>query len=142
MFWSGLNLNVEVMGRYIKCKINGELEYVWKYVLGVQPSEMYRIYEELGVGEYHPIRYRYEFSENEEDEDDLTYEYVETGQVADGDILILNRKDIEELKKWLEVLKQDSEKSKDTCFISMVEAIKNFMLRYPHQKEFVLEGEF
>jgi hypothetical protein len=72
----------------------------------------------------------------------LTYEYVETGQVADGDILILNRKDIEELKIWLEVLKQDSEKSKDTCFISIVEAIKNFMLRYRHQEEFVLEDEF
>ncbi|WP_332978974.1 hypothetical protein [Microcoleus sp. A003_D6] len=130
------------MGRYIECKINGELENVWKYVFGAQPSEMYRIYEELGVGEYHPVRYRYEFSENEKDEDDLTYEYVETRQVAEGDILILNRKDIEELKTWLEVLKQDSEKSKDTCFISMVEAIKNFMLRYPHQEEFVLEGEF
>jgi hypothetical protein len=62
MFWSGLNLKVEVMGRYIECKINGELENVWKYVLGAQPSEMYRIYEELGVGEYHPVRYRYEFS--------------------------------------------------------------------------------
>ena len=141
MFWSGLNLKVEVMGRYIECKINGKLEYVWKYGFGA-PSEMYRSYEELGVGEYHPVRYRYEFSENEEDEDDLTYEYAETRQVADGDILILNRKDIEGLKIWLEVLKQDSEKSKDTCFISMVEAIKNFMLRYPHQEEFVLEGWF
>ena len=128
------------MGRYIECKINGEFKNVWKYVLGVQPSEMF--YEELGVGEYHPVRYCYEFSENEEDEDDLTYKYAETRQVADGDILILNRKDIEELKIWLEVLKQDSEKSKDTCFISMVEAIKNFMLRYPHQEEFVLEGWF
>ncbi|MEG4292330.1 hypothetical protein Q5692_25355 [Microcoleus sp. C2C3] len=142
MFWSGLNLKVEVMGRYIECKINGEFEYVWKYVLGGQPSEMYRIYEELGVGEDHPVRYRYEFSKNEEDEDDLTYEYVETRQVADGDILILNRKDIEELKIWLELLKQDSEKTKDRWFISMVEAIKNFMLRYPHQEEFVLEGDF
>lgn len=142
------------MGRYIQCQINGEFEIVWKYGLGAQPSEMYRIYEELGVGEYHPVLYNYKFSQNEEDqdgltyeyeyddEDGLTYEYVETGQVADGDILILNRKDIEELKKWLEVLKQDSEKSKDTWFIAMIEAIKNFMLRYPHQEEFVLEGEF
>ena len=130
MFWSGLNLKVEVMGRYIECKINGKLEYVWKYVLGGQLSEMYRIQEELGVGEYHPVPYCYEFSKNEEDEDDLTDEYVETRQVADGDILILNRKDIEELKIWLELLKQDSEKTKDRWFISMVEAIKNFMLRY------------
>ena len=105
------------MGRYIECKINGKLEYVWKYVFGGQLSEMYRSYEELGVGEYHPIRYRYELSENEEDEDDLNYNYAETRQVADGDILILNRKAIEELKIWLELLKQDSEKSKDRWFI-------------------------
>ncbi len=72
----------------------------------------------------------------------MTYEYAEIRQVADGDILILNRKDIEELKIWLELLKQDSEKSKDRSFIWMVEAIKNFMLRYPDQEEFVLEGWF
>ncbi len=60
MFGSGLNLKVEVMGRYIECKINGKLAQVWKYGFGA-PSEMYRIYEELGVGEYHPVRYRYEF---------------------------------------------------------------------------------
>ena len=129
------------MGRYIECKINGKLEQVWKQGFGV-PSEMYRINEELGVGEYHPVRYRYEFSENEEDEDDLNYKYAETRQVADGDILILNSKDIEELKIQLELLKQDSEKSKDRSFIWMVEAIKNFMLRYRDREEFVLEGWF
>ena len=51
------------MGRYINCKIGNDYEIVWKYGLGVQASEMNRISIELGIGEYHLIRYMDEESQ-------------------------------------------------------------------------------
>jgi hypothetical protein len=43
----------------LSVKSMGRGKNVWKYVFGLQPSEMYRIYEELEIGEYHPVRFVY-----------------------------------------------------------------------------------
>jgi len=81
------------MGRYIGCEVNGESLDVYKYGLGEQSSEMYRISEELRIGEYHLISYTYD-----EETDEASYEYIdESSEDVDGDILILDRTDIEKL---------------------------------------------
>jgi hypothetical protein len=125
------------MGRSISCRVNEKLETVWRYLFGSQPSEMYRIYEELGVGEYHPFRFEYE-----DDQVEGIYEYLLTRQGADGDILILDSTELEELNVYLQNLQADAEKSKETRYIAMIIAIRDFMLRYPNQKEFVFESDF
>jgi len=123
------------VGRWIECKINGQRENVWKYVFGLQPSEMYRIYEELEIGEYHPVRFVYSqgFSQR-------TYEYLKTRREADADILILNRGNIEEINEWIEVLKEVRLCGRDKWLAPMMEAIRDFMIKYPEQEEFVFEG--
>jgi hypothetical protein len=96
------------MGRYINCEVNGESETVYKYVLGIQISEMHRISTELGIGEYHLIRNAYNEDDYENEEDDAqkpAYEYVdEQSDDVDGDILILRRSDIEKLNENIDVL--------------------------------------
>jgi hypothetical protein len=80
------------MGRSIRCEVDGKRETVWQYLFGSQPSEAHRIYEEFGIGEYHPFCYDYE----DDDEVQHCYKYLPTRQGADGDILILNREDLED----------------------------------------------
>ncbi|MEO0826802.1 MAG: hypothetical protein AAFX95_22985 [Cyanobacteria bacterium J06639_16] len=136
------------MGRYITCEISGRSQNVWKYAFGDQPSEMYRIYEELGIGEYHPVRFK-----SSEDGTGWIYEYLSDYEGAERDILILNRSDLGKLKKCLDVLKQDSDQwlkllqydvsnNQKIWFAGMVEAIYEFMLKYPQQDVFTFEGEF
>jgi hypothetical protein len=123
------------MGRYITCEAAGKRETVWKYLFGSQPSEAYRIYEELGIGEYHPFCDDYD-----DDEAQPRYQYLPTRQGADGDILILNRGDLEKLSSCLETLKADG--SQAARYIWMIEAIRDFMLKHPHQEKFTFESEF
>lgn len=115
------------MGRYITCEINGCIEDVYKYAFGLQSSEMYRIADELNIGVYH--------------------------EGIEGDTLILERSDIEPLKacvtelrkdsdKWFKDLQYDIENGKQIWYTLMVEAICDFMLKYPDQEKFVFEGEF
>jgi hypothetical protein len=125
------------MGRYIRCEVDGKSEMVWKYLFGSQPSEAYRIYEELGIGEYHPVCYDYENGEN--DRVQPPYKYLPTRQGAPLDILILNREDLEELSSCLETLKTDG--SKKAQYICMIEAIRDFVLKHPHQEKFIFESE-
>lgn len=127
------------MGRYISCKINGQWELVWKYGFGTQSSEMYRIHEELGVGEYHPVCIQYQ----ETPAGKLrSYAYLDTRRGADGDILILRRADIEALGEWLDILSEMCERQKDPWFVAMIEAIQTFVHLHADQEEFLLEGEF
>ncbi len=93
------------MGRYICC---GE-DLVWKYALGEQPSEMYRIHEELGIGEY---------TFNEE-----------------GDTLILRRSDLELLDRALRELKLTQTQSQN-YFLDMIDAICDYMREHPDRGEF------
>jgi hypothetical protein len=128
------------MGRCIEAKINGDWEFVWKYVFGAQSSEMYRIYEDFGIGEYHPICIEYREDETGEHR---VYEYLETRSGADADILILKQNDVVELGEWIEVLSGDNSlKKKDEYFIAMLEAIRNFMLVHSDHEEIIFEGEF
>jgi hypothetical protein len=128
------------MGRCIESKINGEWEFVWKYVFGAQSSEMYRIYEDLGIGEYHPVSIEYK---DDETGKHRVCEYLETRSGADADILILKQDDVIELSEWIEILREDSSlRKKDECFIAMLEAIRNFMLVHSEHDEIIFEGEF
>jgi hypothetical protein len=114
--------------------------------LGGQPSEMYRIHEELGLGKYYPIRNTYVNG----DRGLLAIcEYLESRIEADGDILILNRKDIQELGQWLDLLREDcntrkehSDYHKYECYVSMIDAIYNFATSHLDREEFIFEGEF
>ena len=126
------------MGRYINCKIGNKYEMVWKYGLGVQDSEMHRISTELGIGEYHLIRYM-----DDESEEDLKYEYVLEDQTdVDGDILILSRSDVEKLEVQIESLKKADMANANEWFIAMTEAIRDFIVEHSEQDRFVFEGEF
>lgn len=128
------------MGRCIKAKIQGDWEFVWKYVFGTQSSEMYRIYEDLGVGEYHPVCIEYRKDETGEHR---VYEYLETRSGADTDILILKQSNVIELGEWIEVLSGDSSlRKKEKYFIAMLEAILSFMLVHSDHEEIIFEGEF
>ena len=108
------------MGRHIRCKFSSNTEknnrygyeHVWKYRLGSQPSEMHRIYDELGIGKY------------------------ALKSDANEDVLVLNRSDIEKLEKEIDRLKDNS-----SNFLDMIKAIRDFMFRYPERNEFILEGE-
>ena len=126
------------MSRFIRCRIDGKSKTAYQYLSGSQPCEAYRIYEEFGIGEYHP--FFYDYGDDEEDEVQPRYKYLPTRQGADGDILILNREDLEELSSCLETLKADG--SQAARYIWMIEAIRDFMLKYPHQKRFTFESEF
>ena len=127
------------MGRYINCKIDGEWEIVWKYVFGAQSSEMYRIHEDLGLGEYHPVCIEDRKDENGE----YLYQYVESRSAADYDILILKQDDVVELNEWIEVLEGDTSlNKKNKHFIAMLKAMRNFMLARADREEIVFKGEF
>jgi hypothetical protein len=94
--------NGGIMDRYIECMIDDEYETVWKYGLGVQNSEMSRINTELGIGEYHLIRYI-------DDDVDIKYEYLSENHAyedIDGDILILHRNDFKKLEMQIQSLKK------------------------------------
>ncbi len=120
------------MGRYIECQVGREYEIVWKYGFGVQNSEMMRIHTELGLGEYHLIQY-----------DEEEYQYVPEDEMdVDGDILILDRKDIPKLKEQIQLCKGKEKTEADQWYIGMLEAICNFMVEHPEQDQFVFEGEF
>jgi hypothetical protein len=137
------------VGRYINCKIGDEYETVWKYGFGVQNSEMHRITTELGIGEYHVIRYIYD-DETEECNPNL-YEYVpkdrievdENGDLnVDGDILILSRSDLEKLEEQIQSLKKTDLSEGNEWFIAMIEAIRDFIVEHSEQDRFVFAGEF
>jgi hypothetical protein len=137
------------MGRYINCEVNGESETVYKYVLGVQISEMHRISTELRIGEYHLIRYTYNEDDENEEEDTQkpAYEYVdEQSDDVDGDILILRRSDIEKLNESIDILEanlaSDQKDEEDGFYIAMIKAIRYFMIRYLNQEKFIFVGEF
>jgi hypothetical protein len=127
------------MGRHIQCKINDKWETVWRYVFGGQSSEMCRIYEELGIGQYHPVYINYIEAENGLSP---SYEYLETRKGAQADVLILRQKDIADLGEWVEVLNEISKSDQEKWFAGMVEAIYIFMLRYADREEITFEGEF
>ena len=115
------------MGRHIECKIGGNYEMVWKYGFGVQDSEMNRISTELGIGEYHLIRYVE--NESQEGEEGVNYEYVPEDQTdGDGDILILSRSDVEKLEVQIQSLKKVDASNTNEWFIAMTEAIRDFMV--------------
>lgn len=50
------------MGRLVTC----DDDYVWKYVFGKQNSELYRVPKEIGVGEYHFVKFDEEKLLNED----------------------------------------------------------------------------
>jgi ADP-dependent phosphofructokinase/glucokinase len=127
------------MGRYIDCLVNGELKTVWKYVFGVQASEMGRIYHELGLGDYKYIISKEYETDNSGKTINTIYEYSKEMNYIMGDELTLTREDLKELNDWIEILKNEN---KDQWYIAMLEAIRNFMFEHPEQQKFIFEGEF
>jgi hypothetical protein len=89
------------MGRLIYAGLNGEA--IWKYVPIVQPSEQYRIAEELGIGR---IKYllpsRVPYCRHKKHYEDECPEECEDDCPFVGDILFLRRDDLPRLKKALE----------------------------------------
>jgi hypothetical protein len=141
-----------IMGRYISCKVGDEYETVWKYELGVQSSEIYRISSELGIGEYHMIRYR-EPDKGDNGENAAGYDYITDAPFSeeiaiddwediDGDILILKKTDVIALDQHLQRLQQLPEAHAHHYFLGMIVAIRNFMVNHSDQDQFIFEGEF
>lgn len=125
------------MGRYIECKIGDEYKIVWKYGFGTQASEMHRINTELGIGEYHLIRY-----EDDDESESLKYVYTTEHNDCDGDLLILNKSDLDLLEKNIKLLKESDKTASDEWYIAMLEAIVDFIREHSTQTQFMLEGEF
>lgn len=134
------------MGRYINCEVNGESKEVYKYAFGDQPSEMYRIFTELGIGEYHLITYAY--NEEEEDNEEAypkepAIQYIdEQSDDVEGDILILIRSDIERLNEQIDILAMNKRDKEDEFYMDMIEAICDFMNAYSEQDRFTFISEF
>ncbi|MFB2920729.1 MULTISPECIES: hypothetical protein [Aerosakkonema] len=127
------------MGRYINCFVGGEGKIVWKYGFGVQKSEMHRIYDELGIGEYKLVK-DVDYQENNlEKITNRIYEYTDDWREADCDVLILTRSDIVKLDEKLAILEAESN---DRWYIGMIQAIRDFMIKHPNLEEFVFEGEW
>jgi hypothetical protein len=126
------------MSRFIRCEVDGKSRTVYQYLFGSQPCEAYRIYEEFGIGEYHPFCYDYEGAED--DGVQPRYKYLPTRQGAEGDILILNRENLEELSLRLEALEANG--STEARYVWMIKAIRDFMLKYSYQERFAFESEF
>ncbi len=74
--------------------------------------------------------------------EDPKYRYVDENDDVDGDILILDRKDLELLEQKINLLKESDETALEKWYIAMLEAIANFMRQNPAQAQFILEGEF
>jgi len=132
------------MGRYVHCKETGDI--VAKYWFAAQPSEQLRIAEELNIG-------------------DITY-----GE--DHDVLTLNRRDLHELKEFLnrddvkKVLETGDElvkrlrdddggipsylydvlvvwgKINDYFFYDLVRAYVEYMEQHPEIDTFSFDGEY
>lgn len=105
------------MGRSVYC--NGE--FVWKYVFASQNSEQYRIYEELGIGEYERDR-KVLAEENGYDPDEVK-EGIEEGWIdpggympIEGDFLTLTRSDIPKLERILSARQYPSLKKEYSDF--------------------------
>ncbi|ARU57243.1 hypothetical protein OLMES_3202 [Oleiphilus messinensis] len=103
------------MGRFVTC----DDDYVWKYVFGEQNSELYKVPEELGVGEHHFVRF---------DEEKLINEDIREWIVVDprteefeAEVLILSDVDLEYISKYIqENTKQPSNnKQEPDHFIAM-----------------------
>lgn len=73
------------MGRRV---YNQKGDFVWKYVFGAQPSEQFRIAEELGIG-----RYRNREEQNK------------SPRAKYGDVLMLSRKDIQTLEQTVKPMR-------------------------------------
>ena len=132
--------------RYISCQIGEEYIDVWKYRFGVQNSEMHRVSTELGIGEYHMIRYVDNKDDDDNDDPQLKYEYISEDETEfddiDGDILILSRSDLEKLDQQIKLLKKSESTEENKWFIAMLEAIRDFTFEYPQKNQFIFEGEF
>jgi hypothetical protein len=82
------------MGRQVTC----DGEFVWNYVLGEQSSELYRVPEEMGLGEHHFVRF------NPEALEDGIYDWEcvnPEDEEFEAEVLILAAKEIEVLSDYV-----------------------------------------
>ena len=109
------------MGRYVTC---GE-DIVWKYRFGVQPSELYRIEEELGVGKH----FLFATEIDRSSQDGFRRRLIEKGNVTEyddieGDLLVLRKSDLSDLERHVERLAKD-EPEED--FTQMIRRIRDYL---------------
>ena len=123
------------MGRYITCDIGGDRLSVWKYAFGRQPSEMGKIHKKLRIGKYF---YWYR-KEGRGKNDRSSVEYSSDLAGAEGDVLVLHPNDVQVLNRHIEEIRAYHPSEN---YVLMVEHIRDFMLRYHNQKEFVFVSEF
>lgn len=129
------------MGRFIHCRINGEWKSVWKYRFAIQPSEMGRIYHELGLGEYKYIVGKEYEKDGSGNIIKIINKYSDNPIGAMADEIKLTRSDVPELNDWIEILKDEIKRDSDKWYIAMLEAIIKFMIEHPDRQEFIFEGE-
>lgn len=126
------------MSRYIRTKVGGKRQHVYKYLFGVQESEMHRISLEYGVGEYKWFKH---LGYDEETGESILEETSNPRESFTGE-LHLEENDLPHLKSLVERLEYlDSLWDRDNFFTDMARAILDFA---ETQVEFpiVLEDEF
>jgi len=110
------------MGRLVTC----DDDCVWKYVFGKQNSELYRVPEEVGVGDHYFVKF---------DEDKLINEDIRewipvdpSKEEFEAEVLILSSQDLECISNYIETNTQQpsflkklfSKKEEPDYFIAML----------------------
>ncbi len=116
------------MGRLVTC---GK-DIVWKYVFGEQNSEIYRVPEDVGVGEHVFIKYTHDPMRDEV----VTYIEVDPSKEEfEADILRLKIKDLPILRKYVSentsyipwYSKIFGKKPKEDYFVIMLAAFADYI---------------
>lgn len=126
------------MSRSIDIEIGDESHSVYHYASGMQSSDMRRIHDDFGLGEY------YLEVDNNDGPGFLAVrreDFIQGMDVA-GDLLILDRSELSSLKEQLEKLKQNIRDEDDEWFCQTAEAIYKAGLKYADVDRLRFSGEY
>jgi hypothetical protein len=124
------------MGRTIDLEIGEDRIHVCGYGFG-KPSNMRRIYDDFALGQYF-----LEWCDEEGRSTPLKREDLKTEMDIIGDYLILDRSELEPLRKKLQHLNQNLDSEDDEYFSMTVEAILRAADKHPDINPFRFNGEF
>ncbi|WP_415882351.1 hypothetical protein [Neptuniibacter sp. QD34_54] len=116
------------MGRLVTC----DEDYVWKYVFGEQNSELYRVPQDVGVGEHHFVKFDEEKLMNEDIQEWIPVD--PNAEEFEAEVLILSAQDLEYISKYIEnntkqptfLQKLFAKKEEPDYFIAMLDAFVEY----------------
>lgn len=124
------------MGRTIDLEIGTDRIHVCGYGFG-KPSNMRRIYDDFGLGQYF-----LEWCDTEGRSTQLKRDDLKSGMDIIGDYLILDRSELDPLRSKLQDLNQNLDSEDDEYFAMTVEAILKAADNHPDINPLTFNGEF